>query len=62
MYLVLQQHVSSLSNYIQFITVGKTEYWQIYLYETKEPSSCKPLYCKEEENGFVLSAYSFNHL
>ena len=30
--------------------------------ETKEPSSCKPLYCKEEEDGFVLSAYSFNHL
>ena len=33
-----------------------------HTFDTKEPSSCKPLYCKEEENGFVLSAYSFNHL
>ena len=31
-----------------------------YTFDTKEPLSCKPLYCKEEENGFVLSAYSFN--
>ena len=31
-----------------------------HTFDTKEPSSCKPLYCKEEENGFVLSAYSFN--
>ena len=38
------------------LSIGKNTF------ETKEPSSCKPLYCKEEGYGFVLSAYSFNHL